>query len=212
MQNLKSFKKTYLNDKLYRYKKRNKHWDVLIYIEEEERSFSLTTEGKFKLTNSYPGSPKLGLEVFKNGEYYDSCETNFLFHKPRYIVEDEPNFWKEIFDLDMPVGTKFNVKESSVNVIYTIGDSENSDEASIYWITRNGEPKTTKYYIKDINEYFKKGLWVEIAKKPIYTTEDGVEIFIGDKVKYVFYVLPNFNVKYYNPSFDDRDLSNNHYF
>ena len=167
---------------------------------------------KFKLINSYPGSPKLGLEVFENGVYYDSCETNFLFHKPRYIVENQSKFWKEIFDLDMSVGTKFKVVKSAENTIYTIGDIMNDGEVPIYWITRYGESEIQSYDIKDVNNYFKDKVWVEIAKKPIYTTEDGVEIFIGDKVKYVFYVLPNFNVKYYNPSFDDRDLSNNHYF
>lgn len=56
---------------------------------------------KFKLIKTYPGcSVKVGTEVYKNGNYYQS---NFPiesgidhFHQPLHIVENQPEFWEEI--------------------------------------------------------------------------------------------------------------------
>ena len=63
---------------------------------------------KFKLIQSYPGcSVKLGTEVFKNGNHYQS---NFAtqhcvdhFHQPLHIVENQPKFWQEIVEEDYKI-------------------------------------------------------------------------------------------------------------
>lgn len=98
---------------------------------------------KFKLIKTYPGSPEtLGLEVFQNGQWYES---NFAtknvehFHKPLNMVENFPEFWSEIFE------PKFQ--------ILRISNGFNE-----YWRTPSNGKFTvnlTKFY--DDKEFIKKG-------------------------------------------------------
>jgi hypothetical protein len=55
----------------------------------------------FRLIKEYPGSPKMPLEVFKNGNYYQSrfaTESVQHFHKPLDIVETNLEFWEEVVE------------------------------------------------------------------------------------------------------------------
>lgn len=58
---------------------------------------------KYKLIKEYPGSPKLGLEVFKNGNYYQSefdLKNVEHFHQPISLIENNPEFWEEIIEVE----------------------------------------------------------------------------------------------------------------
>jgi len=69
------------------------------------------------------------------------------------------------------------------------------------WLT----PKiATRREVENNPEFWEK----IVEKEPIFTTEDGVEIFVGDTV---YYVLSNLSLRSFNPIKDDR-YEVNHYF
>lgn len=82
---------------------------------------------KFKLIRTYPGSPiTIGLEVCQNGDWYQS---NFAtknvehFHKPLNMVENYPDFWEEIFEVNfqiLRISDGFNEYYRSANGKLTI--------------------------------------------------------------------------------------------
>lgn len=63
---------------------------------------------KYKLICEYPGSPKLGTEVFqwnyldKNSSYNFNGNLSELLKKE--IIENSPKYWEEI--IEFPIGTK----------------------------------------------------------------------------------------------------------
>ncbi len=126
---------------------------------------------KFKLSKEYPGSPKLGTIVEIN-------EHDFLAFIPNddkfYGIYPEkfPEFWEEVIELCIPIGTKFKYYEDDIT-IYTV-ENVNSDKVTISWKEGN-RPVSMTYSITTVNEYFKEGYWKEY-KEPLFTTEDGVEI------------------------------------
>lgn len=177
---------------------------------------------KYKLIQTYPGcSVKIGTEVFKNGNHYQS---NFAinhcvdhFHQPLHIVENQPKFWQEIVEKDYEIleyksncgsicktpflkdsyqfyiDQKFNIhsiKRLSDGEIFTIGDLTISKNDSTPCPIKAFEIEKNfmkVYYSEDTEEgefnYLNK--IIKVQSKPLFTTEDDVDIFKGDKFYYV---------------------------
>ena len=138
---------------------------------------------KYKLIKEYPGSPKLG----------------FITDRTMYFPEYYPSFWKPIIEKDYEIlslvasernpqhkkGSKFlhnkdykfknmyptefwdiySVKRISDNKIFTIGDFYEDLIIEKMFMSVAGDILTT---------YKPK------VKQPLFTTEDGVDIFEGD--------------------------------
>lgn len=179
---------------------------------------------KFKLIKEYPGSPKLGyiFEMYKGykGDYHEQPEfweeiieksyeilsiispTGVVYKKDSQIkdafcYEDgkAPFFYIKMLEFKIQ-----SVKRLSDGEIFTVGDSvEYEDEK--YHI---GEIKidNNKIKIKFATGFY---VWLEMndgnlyqlkkCKKPLFTTEDGVEIFEGDKCWFIDdnFTIANFN-------------------
>ena len=141
---------------------------------------------KYKLIKEYPGSPRLGNTI-------DNLENDW--------IENYPEFWQEVVEKDYEIlsliaserhpqhkkGSKFlhnkdygfknmyptefwdiySVKRISDNKIFTIGDSYEDLIIEKMFMSVDNNIITT---------YKPK------AKQPLFTTEDGVDIFEGDLV------------------------------
>ena len=163
---------------------------------------------KYKLIKEYPGSPKLGtiltLDV-KEGDYgIDVNNLNIFRH--RNEIENQFEYWQEVVEKEYEILTMkckwsspqhspgdiikhqpdylcyqysdscfdiHSVKRLSDGEIFTVGDY-----VSITAIT-NPCCETTiiqnlEFWLKEINR-------LKHIKKPLFTTEDGVDIFEGDE-------------------------------
>jgi hypothetical protein len=119
---------------------------------------------KFILTKTYPGGPKtIGLVVYENGPFYESnfhTENVEHFHQTRDMVEGFPEIWQELTELVVPVGTIFKHMSDEENVeTYKI---ESTDEVYVVISWSMIRPGSIMYTVKEVNDYFKKGIWVEI--------------------------------------------------
>ena len=152
---------------------------------------------KYKLIKEYPGSPKLGT----------------ITDRTMYFPEYYPSFWQPVIEKDYEIlslvasernpqhkkGSKFlhnkdykfksmhptefwdiySVKRLSDGEIFTIGDKTNFGLISKIVINNNSlsfyfEQKSCGYNLQTL-----------IKWKPLFTTEDGVDIFEDDKVYFV---------------------------
>ena len=165
---------------------------------------------KYRLIREYPGSPKLGLEIKQNGMFWESEFTtkNVQHFHEKFNPEDYPEYWEKIIEKDYEIIswyfgdmniTKYpdgsareyfihSVKRLSDGEIFTIGDKVRLifNKASIVKIINKiafekigCQPEGLYIYTEGeqstINNYVK-------AKQPLFTTEDGVEIFEGDNL------------------------------
>lgn len=164
---------------------------------------------KYKLIKEFPGSPKLG-----------TINTN---DQLSWKGEDYPEFWEEVVEKDYEIleyktesgisckapflsdSHQFyinekckihSVKRLSDGEIFTIGDkikqiNNNNDSFGLIHrfdisndsIIINKKPNTNCLFLKSI----------EHIKQPLFTTEDGVDIFEGDE--YFELITPDFHNK-----------------
>lgn len=161
----------------------------------------------FKLIKIYPGSPKLGfiLGKFNAAGYKDNY---YYLDKNTFKPNDFPDNWEEVIEKEYEILSyifdniiyKFinnlwqdsrtyilenaektdvhSVKRLSDNRIFTIGDRVKKDDFLSFIITR--------FEVDNIGTFTNgyrnlKDLTI-VEKKPLFTTEDGVNIFEGDEV------------------------------
>ena len=159
---------------------------------------------KYKLTKEYPGSPKLNtICIYNNNPWSDSNSFTNPVLNPKYY----PEFWQPVVEKDYEIlslvaseknpqhkkGSKFlhnkdykfknmtptefwdiySVKRISDNKIFTIGDFYEDLIIEKMFMSVAGDILTTYYKPK--------------IKQPLFTTEDDVNIFKGDKYCAVFY-------------------------
>lgn len=115
---------------------------------------------KYKLIKKYPGSPELGTII----------ETR--------EVLDYPEFWEEI--VEYPVGTKVIDTESVYPLAHIKGNI--FEKTNDGWKPYNFPVENMKGELPE--SLIGKGKRFEVIeeKKPLLTTEDGVDIYEGDKV------------------------------
>jgi hypothetical protein len=166
---------------------------------------------KYKLLQKYPNLPvdwEVGMEV-------EECPNNFKYIPSNkaysyrallvYDVENYPEYWEKVVEKDYEIlnvvipeglgvvcnGTynkipaeeyKINsIKRLSDGEIFTVGDKFQDGTITymrkspdLMWIFHNGKRINVK-----LEDAFK-------IKQPLFTTEDGVEIFEGDNIWEVF--------------------------
>jgi hypothetical protein len=181
---------------------------------------------KFKLIKKYPGSPELGTERFCNDAW-------------NMEVAKFPEFWQEVIEkdyeivslicLDQPLfnvtnqecvdnllnsGFKIHsVRRLSDGEIFSIHDKIIFVEIQIIISFEIQESKIRVNYKRDTDEqkYWNYLNNIKKLKQPLFTTEDGVEMFKGDKyysvgiknVKYLWHIAgPYINPEVTNPTGD----------
>ena len=158
---------------------------------------------KFKCVKNYPGADLGTIVQYQLGafpEYFDIKDAKRYNKKD---IENYPEFWEEIVEKDyeilsgrthIPSGSTeiYSIRRKSDGVEFKIGDK-------VYW---NWQYSPQKYYTiegfsinKEDNslDFYTKGSckysWIfnkiQHYKEPILTTEDGYEMFEGDKVYFV---------------------------
>lgn len=167
---------------------------------------------KYKLIKKYPGSPELDTEVETDGNriLYKGVHSTLLIKE----VISYPEFWQEVIEKDYEIlsykhndgqiagmeyinaclklatlheGWKiYSVKRLSDGEIFTIGDRIKDGiidtiylSDNILWFIHTG--KMTNSKLEDAIK----------IKKPLFTSEDGVDIFVDD---IVYGVRPNYSI------------------
>ncbi len=132
---------------------------------------------KYKLIKQYPGSPSLGAT-------YDSK----VWHSYLNAIEEYPEFWEEIKEKDYQIlGYKsaldsdiYSVKRLSDGEVFTIGDKlANGELSKIDLIKEN-----LQFYFKEIFIIYDIK-YLTKAKQPLFTTEDGVQVYLGEDIYFV---------------------------
>lgn len=123
---------------------------------------------KFKLIKTYPGGPRtLGLEVFQNGEWYESkfaTKNVEHFHKPLNIVESFPDFWEEIFESDFE--------------ILRVSDGFNE-----YYRSANGKFTINLTHFYDISNFVREGSLIDGMKiLSVKRLADGIIFIVNDVI------------------------------
>jgi hypothetical protein len=180
---------------------------------------------KYKLIKNYPGSPELGTEFeywtdgISEQIYNKSTNPSFI---PLKTVKNNPEFWEEVVEKDYEIlslctksdshmlkkpfydipnlleqGCKINsVKRLSDGEVFTIGDEAMSKYGNYGHITEF-QLKYSKIYISTKsgdNRCCLKDL--KRVKKPLFTTEDSVNIFEGDNPKvYMVHKINDYKIK-----------------
>lgn len=151
---------------------------------------------KFKLIKEYPGSPKLG------------CIWDWRI---KYDIAEYPEFWEEVVEKDYEIlsistNSYFGITTSKLDIEAYLKCPKSINKWSIHSVKRLSdgeiftvgdkvvhnfckEAKIEKIYFIEPNRltiYVSKGWNVSISniehiKQPLFTTEDGVDIFEGDK-------------------------------
>lgn len=118
---------------------------------------------KYKLIKEYPGSPKLGTEIEKKTIYSDKWmftrDCN-LFPVTSGTPDDYPEFWEQVIELCVPIGTKF--KHRGGNQIYFISKLEDNI-VTVSWF--KNRCNTLTYHLKNVNNWFKEGTWIIYEEK-----------------------------------------------
>ena len=183
---------------------------------------------KFKLIKEYPGSPKLGTI---NGGTMNTLSLAIVDNQPEFweeIIEKDyevlsligksqkepyrilnPNtglfkhstctYYIEELDLNYLLSGGYNihsVKRLSDGEIFTIGDNTKYGCIDKFYIKNNYLLSTT--VLESNGRYLK---YLEKIKQPLFTTEDGVDIFKGDS----FYTIDsNFKIQFLKNSDEDE--------
>lgn len=157
---------------------------------------------RYKLIKEYPGSPKLGtiltheeLQYCNWDEYYEEIvekdyeilsliEDKFIYLCDKYSKD-------YIHQLFNTIGVNIHsVKRLSDGEIFTIGDFVNDRTISSFSI--NWMEPGFKVHCDDVGKgNINDGCFFELQdlkklKQPLFTTEDGVDIFEGDEVTWLF--------------------------
>lgn len=161
---------------------------------------------KYKLIKEYPGSPKLGTIVeLKNDGFYPINTPGGWFSE-KYHLKPFPEFWEEVVEKDYEIlsykslkkghilfyNEKYDknffnnynwiinsVKRLSDGEIFTVGDKTNAGNLTGFSIKNNKIITHHNPSGQDLNDdYYLEGLVLQ--KQPIFTTEDGVDIYDGD--------------------------------
>jgi hypothetical protein len=163
---------------------------------------------KYKLIKLYPGSPELG--TIRNWNSNSWSDNNDFTENKMFQPSHYPEFWELVVEKDYEIldtniddnlkQTIHSIKRKSDSEIFTIGDK-------IQYYNITGE-KSHTHVISDITIYENKillnhnhGTWkshgdfnkVQKAKQPLFTTEDGVDIFAGMSFYYVCQELELYN-------------------
>ncbi len=134
---------------------------------------------EYKLIKKYPGSPELGTIIYWSPTIskftVDLIET---FTCSEETIINHPEFWEEVKDnnpLRLEVGKEYLLQ-------YVHCDTY-PRRVKITRFTKDGYP-WMKGVVSDVNGIVSPGhykLIKEIIEKPLFTTEDGVNIYEGDK-------------------------------
>lgn len=116
---------------------------------------------KFRLIKKYPGSPELGTVVIKcENNNHLICPKDFYYNDDwtieTSIIENNPEFWDEIIELCVPIGTKFTITSQDDTEIYTIKKS--NIEGNVRIFSKDAQYKCF-YFISCVNLFFEKGFW-----------------------------------------------------
>lgn len=166
---------------------------------------------QFKLIKTYPGSPILNsIAVLSDREDYIIEGFGYL---PKGIIEANAKYWKEIFDYEIicrklgrnliydeiffPISNDYKiykVRRLSDNAIFTVGDIVKDNEKNTVFQIGSIEMNSDKSLLFtncDIAYYSSLESISLFSREPLFKTEDGVEIFEGDKY---FVIDPSFIV------------------
>jgi hypothetical protein len=162
---------------------------------------------KYKLVKTYPGSPELGTIA----EYREQCNDYLYKDNNNYYVSLKcnkyPEFWEEIVERDWKIldtNISDNLKQSISSVkrlsdgeIFTIGDELTEGTILRFYLSDYNDGiylDTKKISDNNIHSYYGLPLdkWVKY-KQPLFTTEDGVDIYEYDAI---WVVSSNFNTIY----------------
>jgi hypothetical protein len=125
---------------------------------------------KYKLIKEYPGSPAIGAIV--NISYKNSNE-DMIFNCQEY-----PEYWEEVVEPSYIVlSSKQNnviksIKRTSDNTVFTIGDKVTNG------IIKRIDLRTQRYSCSDVDGW--KFLDHCVKVKPLFTTEDRINVYEGD--------------------------------
>jgi len=164
---------------------------------------------RYKLIKTYPGSPELGTIVMNGIIGVNKGNPNLSFDGSRRLKDYElphkyPEFWEEIVEKDYEIisyGYDItlrsyikSVKRLSDGEIFTIGDIintkvDNKYKQEIIEIIEINLGINDNFFKDKLTFKTKTGFVViDIAvksKQPLFTTEDGVDIYERDKYYYV---------------------------
>lgn len=157
---------------------------------------------KYKLIKEYPGSPKLGTELIPKVDKENDNTNNYYWEGSWFNPKNFPEFWEEVVEKDYEIvdfhkgdNKIISIKRLSDDEIFTIGDKifpnnkihkfEIKDSILKIWHCDisfstpiiegpSGQPGNCSW-IEDISN-------VQKIKQKLFTTEDGVDIFEGDKI------------------------------
>lgn len=167
---------------------------------------------RYKLIKNYPHSPKLGTTLLVEDEY---LHQNWLF-------KDYPEFWEEIVEKDYKIlsfrhkdqnnkdcieidydknfkGNEYwdiySIQRLSDGKIFTIGDSVSILRFGILTITHLFINDRNKILFESYNrKIYKLEDIIEHCELPLFTTEDGKEIFEGDNVYFINTTNHRYNI------------------
>lgn len=188
----------------------------------------------YRLIKKYPGSPKLGTIVEdKNGSLYfpetNSVESSSKGNLFKEIVINNPEFWQEVIEKDYEILSiysgntilndsnvktweKFKVFRGAWNIhsakrlsdgeIFTVGDKCKDVNTNCTTKVSEITLKNTICFINGVNIN-----WLEKVKQPLFTTEDGVDIYERDKYfeANLTYGVKSWTTEY--PVYFNKDIS-----
>lgn len=98
---------------------------------------------KFRLIKEYPGSPKLGTIVEKDERYgshiYKYKESNNSFGVLKYHVEDNPEYWEELYENKFMVSAKNTAFYNAYNVITVSPDFKPKEHQYLFYTKEEAE-------------------------------------------------------------------------
>lgn len=137
---------------------------------EEVKEYKL----RHKKTGLYLDIDKYDMERVRPYSIFYGCKESDFERVCKEEVKEEK--------LCVPVGTKFRLRCDN-KVIYTITTITNNS-IEVTWLGLESKVKENiGYTIPEANNYFKKGHWIEC--KPLFKTNDNVDIFEGDTFYFV---------------------------
>jgi len=143
---------------------------------------------KYKLKKLYPGLPKdweIGMEVgLGDRKYgYSPCSGKYTEgFVENHIIKNYPEFWEEVVENDCEI--IHSVKRLSDGCTFTIGDVVEE-----YGKIRTFLLQNNKIFINE--NFMKTSLSTLVKAQPLFTTEDGVDIYEGDTNVDVYYCNKN---------------------
>jgi hypothetical protein len=170
----------------------------------------------YKLIKEYPGSPTLGTIATYRKDFKDYIFNDNNCHQPLPVnrIITYPEFWEEVIKKDYEILSLINdanvvigpegifnpeyytnsglwkihsVKRLSDGEVFTVGDKCEGGIIKGFKQVNNNCPLSAVYdkdwFSHDYVTTLKK------PKTPLFTTEDGVEVFEGDRCWYVNFLL-----------------------